>query len=112
ATVTCFVHAEAVIRGFPVAGVHTCALPIYNPGTLTVTPRDLAITATSFNKPYGTTYAFAGTEFTTHAGDLVNGNTVTSVSLSSRSEERRAGEESTDPSYPNPESNESGHSQR
>src|SRR5205807_5934710 len=29
------------------------------------------------------TYAFAGTEFTTHAGDLVNGNTVTSVSLSS-----------------------------
>src|SRR5207253_10678657 len=50
----------------------------YNPGTLTVTPRDLAITATSFNKPYGTTYAFAGTEFTTHAGDLVNGNTVKS----------------------------------
>src|SRR5204862_2340002 len=59
----------------------------YNPGTLTVTKRPLTITANSFSKVYGTAYSFAGTEFTVAASDatsgLVNGDGVTSVSLSS-----------------------------
>jgi hypothetical protein len=54
---------------------------IYVSGTLTVTPAALTITANSRTKILGQTVTFAGTEFTT-AG-LVNGDTVTSVSLSS-----------------------------
>ena len=53
----------------------------YVPGQLVVTPAALTITADSSSKTYGQTVTFAGTEFTT-AG-LVNGDTVTSVSLSS-----------------------------
>ena len=53
----------------------------YVNGTLTVNPAALTITANSFGKTYGTTYSFAGTEFTDTG--LVNGNTVSSVSLTS-----------------------------
>jgi len=52
-----------------------------NPGAITVNPAALSITANSFGKTYGTTYSFAGSEFT--AAGLVNGDTVSSVSLSS-----------------------------
>jgi hypothetical protein len=53
----------------------------YVNGTLTVTPAALTITANSRSKILGQTVTFAGTEFTT-AG-LVNGDTVTSVTLTS-----------------------------
>ena len=53
----------------------------YNTGNLTVNPAALTITANSFGKTYGTAYTFAGNEFTDTG--LVNGNTVSSVSLAS-----------------------------
>ena len=53
----------------------------YDPGQLTVNPAPLTITASSSSKTYGQTASFAGTEFSTNG--LVNGDSVTSVSLSS-----------------------------
>jgi YVTN family beta-propeller protein len=53
----------------------------YQTGTLTVTPKSLTITASDATKTYGQTKTFAGTEFTTSG--LINGNTVTSVTLTS-----------------------------
>ena len=53
----------------------------YSNGTLTVTPATLTVTANSSSKTYGQAVTFAGTEFTTSG--LVNGDTVTSVTLSS-----------------------------
>ena len=53
----------------------------YVNGTMTVTPATLTITASNQTKVYGTTFAFAGTEYTTTG--LVNGNTVTGVTLNS-----------------------------
>jgi len=53
----------------------------YNTGTLTVNTKTLTVTANNRSKTYGATVTFAGSEFTT-AG-LVNGNTVTSVTLTS-----------------------------
>ena len=53
----------------------------YVPGQLTVNTAALTITADSSTKTYGQTVTFDGTEFST-AG-LVNGDTVSSVSLSS-----------------------------
>jgi len=53
----------------------------YANGTLTVNPAALTITANNQTKTYGQTVTFAGTEFTT--GGLVNGDTVTSVTLTS-----------------------------
>jgi len=49
--------------------------------TLNVNPAPLLITADSETKPYGSASTFAGTEFTTSG--LVNGDTVTSVTLNS-----------------------------
>ncbi|MFZ3308199.1 MAG: MBG domain-containing protein, partial [Xanthobacteraceae bacterium] len=50
-------------------------------GSWTVTPATLTLTANGFNKQYGDTYTFAGTEFSTSG--LVNGDTVSTVSLTS-----------------------------
>ncbi|HEY6969273.1 MAG TPA: MBG domain-containing protein, partial [Candidatus Angelobacter sp.] len=49
--------------------------------TLTITPATLTITANNRTKTLGQTVTFAGTEFTTSG--LVNGDTVTSVTLTS-----------------------------
>ncbi len=54
----------------------------YVPGQLTVNTAALTITADSTSKTYGDTVTFDGTEFTTIG--LVNGDTVDSVTLSSR----------------------------
>src|SRR5690606_37588418 len=51
------------------------------PQTLTVDPKALTITASDQSKIYGNAFTFSGTEFT--QSGLVNGNTVTSVTLSS-----------------------------
>ena len=53
----------------------------YVDGALIVTPAPLTITADDQAKPFGATFVFAGTEFTT-AG-LVNGDTVDSATLTS-----------------------------
>lgn len=53
----------------------------YVPGTLTVDPALLTITAKNQTKEYGDTFTFAGNEFTTSG--LVNGDSVASASLSS-----------------------------
>ena len=52
-------------------------------GGETVTPATLDITANSTSKTYGQTVTLAGTAFTTGAGELFNGDTVTSVTLTS-----------------------------
>ncbi len=53
----------------------------YVPGTFTVTPKALQITANNDTKVYGSLYTFDGTEFTSTG--LVNSDEVTWVSLSS-----------------------------
>jgi hypothetical protein len=55
----------------------------YVTGNLHVNLRQLDITANNATKTYGVTLTFAGTEFTTGVGQLVNGNTVTGVTLTS-----------------------------
>src|SRR4029077_12401286 len=55
----------------------------YHDGTLTVTPRPLNITASSRSKSYGDVATFTGSEFGTGAGELVNSDAVTSVTLTS-----------------------------
>ncbi len=50
-------------------------------GTLAISQKALILTASSRSKTYGQTVAFAGTEFTTSG--LINGDTVTSVTLTS-----------------------------
>ncbi len=55
----------------------------------TVAPAPLTITANSTNKTYGTTTTFAGTEFV--IGGLVNGDTVTSTTLTSAGAAATAG---------------------
>src|SRR5208282_326800 len=53
----------------------------FNPGTLTINPAALSITASNLSKTYGQNITFAGTEFATSG--LVNGDSVTSASLAS-----------------------------
>ncbi|NMM35576.1 MAG: hypothetical protein HHJ13_16595, partial [Phycicoccus sp.] len=55
----------------------------YVNGSLAVGSRTLTITADGRDKTYGDTATFAGTEFTTVLGQLVNGDTVDSVTLTS-----------------------------
>jgi uncharacterized repeat protein (TIGR01451 family) len=55
----------------------------YHNGSLAVTPATLDITAKSTSKTYGQTVTLVGTAFTVGAGELLNGNTVTSVTLAS-----------------------------
>jgi autotransporter-associated beta strand protein len=55
----------------------------YHSGALTVGAAALDITANNATKDCSQSLTFAGTEFTTGAGQLVNGNTVTSVTLTS-----------------------------
>jgi hypothetical protein len=50
---------------------------------LTIDPRDLDITANNRSKTYGDTVSFAGTEFSLGTGQLVTGDTVASVTLTS-----------------------------
>src|SRR5206468_1582712 len=53
----------------------------YAEGHLTVSPQELTITAKDATKTYGATVSFAGSELT--ASGLVNGDTVTAVTLTS-----------------------------
>lgn len=83
--------ATATVAGSPYAIVPSAALGTglgnymigYVNGTLTVNLRTLTITASERTKTYGDVVTFAGTEFTTGSGQLVNGDGVTSVTLTS-----------------------------
>ena len=54
-----------------------------NNGTLTVTPVALLVKANNTNKVYRVLLTFTGKEFTLLSGTLLNGNTLTNVSLAS-----------------------------
>jgi hypothetical protein len=58
-------------------------LVVTNHGTLTVTAAPLLVKADNTNKLYRTVLSFTGREFTLLNGALLNGNTLTNVSLSS-----------------------------
>jgi hypothetical protein len=81
--------ATATVAGSPYSIVPSAALGTglanytitYNNGTLTVNAKGLSITANDASKTYGATVTFAGTEFT--SSGLVNGDTVTNVTLTS-----------------------------
>jgi hypothetical protein len=60
----------------------TLAITGTQPG-VTVNQRALTITANDQNKTYGNSFLFAGTEFTSGAGQLVDTDSVSSVTLSS-----------------------------
>ncbi|MFT3743463.1 MAG: MBG domain-containing protein [Pyrinomonadaceae bacterium] len=55
----------------------------YNPGTLTIGTFSLTISADSGSKYYGLVFTFASPGFTTTPASLPNGDTVTSVTLTS-----------------------------
>ena len=71
----------------------------YHNGTLTVNTRALDITANSDSKTYGETYSFAGTEFSTGTGELVNGDAVSSVTLNSAGTDASATVTTPGPDY-------------
>lgn len=81
--------ATATVAGSPYPIVASAAtgtgLANYNisyiEGALTVVPKGLTITASNRSKTYGDAVIFAGTEFTSNG--LINGNTVTGVTLTS-----------------------------
>ena len=87
--------ATATVAGSPYAIVPSAAVGTglgnytisYVNGSLTVNTAALTITADSTSKTYGQTVTFAGTEFT--ESGLVNGDTVTSVTLTSPVPRRR-----------------------
>jgi hypothetical protein len=93
--------AEATVGGYPIVasaaqGVGLSNYTIfYTNGTLTVGTATLGVTAQDTNKVYGSTQAFAGTEFT-RSGTLFNGDTLTNVNLSSAG----SGAEATVGGYP------------
>jgi hypothetical protein len=74
----------AVVASSPVGGgtfnANNYAITYVN-GALTVVPAALTITADSGTKTYGTTFTFAGTEFT--STPLQNGETIGTVTLTS-----------------------------
>ena len=55
----------------------------YHDGTLTVSQADLTIVAYNRTKTYGDLVTFTGTEFAIVAGTLINGDNITSVTLTS-----------------------------
>jgi hypothetical protein len=80
ATGTYPLTSGAATGGTFTAGNYTIT---YHSGTLTVGAAALDITANNATKECSQSLTFAGTEFTPGAGQLVNGNTVTNVTLTS-----------------------------
>src|SRR6185503_335556 len=85
AAATANVGGFAIVPGAAVFGSGAAAnyAISYVNGTLTVNARPLTITASNHSKTYGDAFTFAGTEFSTGAGQLVNGDAVASVTLTS-----------------------------
>ncbi len=82
------VAANAAVSGSPYSIVPSAAIGAgvanyaitYAPGTLTVNPASLTITANNRTKTYGQSVTFVGTEFA--SSGLVNGDTISGVTLS------------------------------
>src|SRR4029077_3044253 len=55
----------------------------YHDGTLHIDAATLDITASNHSRTYGDTFTFAGTEFTAGMGQLKNGDTVATATLTS-----------------------------
>jgi hypothetical protein len=85
------VGTYAITQGTLIIGSPNYTLLNFNNGELTITHRALTITANSRSKNFGETVVFTGTEFTTGAGQLVPGDTVTSVTLTSTGAPAAAG---------------------
>ena len=68
-------------------------------GILTVTQAPLQLTASSFSKQYGLTYSFTGAEYSISNGALYNGDTISSVALSSAGAANTATFVSPGPTY-------------
>jgi hypothetical protein len=81
ATVISPVGAYPVVPGISEGTDLTNYTITYADGTLTINPAALTVMASNRTKAYGQTVTFAGTEFS--AGGLVNGDTVTNVTLTS-----------------------------
>ena len=86
ATATVAGSPYAITRPAPSAPVSATTRSATSNGSLTVNAAPLTITADSMTKTYGQTVIFAGTEFTTSG--LVNGDSVSSVSLSAPARRR------------------------
>jgi hypothetical protein len=56
---------------------------LFTGANFTINPRDLDITANNRTKTYGDVVLFAGTEFTTGMGQVVTGDSIASVTLTS-----------------------------
>ena len=83
------------------SGLGNYMISYHNAGIgLAVNLRGLDITADNRTKTYGATVTFGGAEFTTGAGQLVNGNTVTSVTLTSTGAAATATVTAPGPNYP------------
>ena len=80
ATVAGSTYTMTVAQG-TLAGVDGYALAYSSPGALTVNPAALTVTANNESKTYGSTFTFAGTEFTTSG--LLNSDSVASATLTS-----------------------------
>ena len=63
----------------------------FSNGTLTVTPAPLVLSADNQSKTYGSTFSFTGSEFSAGAGQLRNGDSIGSVSLTSSGSVATAG---------------------
>ncbi|MFZ0827903.1 MAG: MBG domain-containing protein, partial [Verrucomicrobiia bacterium] len=81
ATVTSAVGRYAITPLLGTLSAANYSFGPFNPGTLTINPAALSITASNQSKTYGQTFTFAGTEFATSG--LVNGDSVASASLAS-----------------------------
>jgi YDG domain/MBG domain (YGX type) len=75
-------HITATLHATPDSALDNYI--ITNTGAdFTINPKDLDITANNRMKTYGATVTFVGTEFTVGVGQLVTGDSVTSVTLTS-----------------------------
>ena len=75
-------HITATLSATPPSALDNYI--ITNAGaSFTINPKDLDVTANNRMKTYGVTVTFAGTEFTVEMGQLVTGDSVTSVTLTS-----------------------------
>jgi hypothetical protein len=83
------VGTYAITLGTLAAGSNYTVALAANPPTFAVTKATLTITANSTSKTYGQSLAFAGTEFT--VSGLVNGDTVSGVTLTSAGAAANAG---------------------
>jgi hypothetical protein len=75
-------HITATLTATPTSALGNYVIT-NNGANFTINPKDLDVTANDRTKTYGVTVTFAGTEFMVGAAQLVAGDSVTSVTLTS-----------------------------